>query len=375
MAEGGGGDKTEEPTPHRLREAREKGQVAKSREITTASVLLLSYFLFRYMGEFMWGELTSMAHIILEQIPNAKDFSLSFVAYIMLMGIRGLAFTVAPIFGITFLATFLTEALQTGFVFAVDPLAPRLERISPAEGFKRIFSLQGFVELIKSILKIGIVFYISWRAIWEGLPLIISLLESNTWQAIIVGGSIAYKIAIRVGLFYVAIAILDYLYRRWEYMRNLRMTKQEIKEEYKRLEGDPLIKQRMRDLQRQIAHQRMMAAVPQADVVVTNPTLIAVALLYQAEKMKAPTVIAKGERLHAEEIRKIAEEARVPIVENEPLARSIYRTTKVGQQIPAELYQAVAEVLAFVFKLKRERETRRKEILKSPLTASPPQAR
>lgn len=374
MAEAAG-EKTEEPTPHRLREARERGQVAKSREITTAFVLLLSYFLFRYMGEFMWHELTGMSHLILEQIPNAKDFSLSFVGYIMLMGIRGLAFTVAPIFGISFLATFLAEALQTGFLFSADPLTPRLERISPAEGFKRIFSLQGFVELIKSIIKIIIVFYISWFAVKDSLPLIMSLVESSPWQAIIVGASIAYRIAIRVGLFYVAIAILDYLYRRWEYMRNLRMTRQEIKEEYKRLEGDPLIKQRMRDLQRQIAYQRMMAAVPQADVVVTNPTHIAVALLYQVQKMKAPQVLAKGERLIAEEIRKIAEEARVPVVENEPLARSIYRTTKVGQQIPPELYQAVAEVLAFVYKLKREREARKKEILKTPLETSPPRTR
>ena len=374
MAESAG-DKTEDPTPHRLREAREKGQVAKSKEITTAFVLLLSYFLFRYIGEFMWRELTTMAHAILEQIPNARDFSIAFAGYIILVGIRGLAFTVAPIFGITFLATFMAEALQTGFLFAADPLTPKLERISPAEGFKRIFSMQGFVELIKSIIKIVIVFFISWYAIMDSIPLIISLLESNTWQALIVGGSIAYNIAIRIGLFYIAIAILDYLYRRWEYMKNLRMTKQEIKEEYKRLEGDPLIKQRMRDLQRQIAHQRMMSAVPQADVVVTNPTMIAVALLYEAEKTKAPQVIAKGERLIAEEIRKIADEANVPIVENEPLARSIYRTTKVGQLIPAELYQAVAEVLAYVYKRKKERETRKKQNLKKPLATSPPQAR
>ena len=374
MAEAGG-DKTEDPTPHRLREAREKGQVAKSREITTAFVLLLSYFLFRYMGEFMWRELTGTAHLILEQIPNAKDFSMSFAGYIMLMGIRGLAFTVAPIFAIAFLATFLAEALQTGFLFAADPLAPKLERISPAEGFKRIFSMQGFVELIKSLIKIGVVFLISIFAIRDSIPLIMSLLGSHPWQAIIVGGSIAYKIAIRVGLFYIAIAILDYLYRRWEYMRNLRMSKQEIKEEYKRLEGDPLIKQRMRDMQRQIAQQRMMSAVPQADVVVTNPTFIAVALIYNAEKMKAPTVIAKGQRLIAEEIRKIADDARVPIVENEPLARSIYSTTKVGQMLPPELYQAAAEVLAFVYKLKKERDARKKQILKTPLASTPPVAR
>ncbi len=366
MAESAG-EKTEEPTPHRLREAREKGQVAKSREITTAFLMLLSYFLFRYMGESMWREITGMAKSILEQIPYAKDFSLSFAAFIMLTGIRGLFFAVAPIFGITFLAAFLAEALQTGFVFSADPLSPRIERISPAEGFKRIFSLQGLVELVKSMIKIFIVFYISWVAVRGDLPYLVILIDGRPWDAIVLGGSIAYKIAIRVGLVYIGIALLDYLYRRWEYMRNLRMSRQEIKEEYKRLEGDPLIKQRMRDLQRQVAYQRMMSAVPQADVVVTNPTHIAVALRYEVAKMRAPVVLAKGERITAEEIRSIAEELDLPVGENEPLARSIYRTTKVGQEVPPQLYQAAAEVLAFVYKLKRERAERRKRVARTPL--------
>ncbi len=361
------GEKSEEPTPHRLREARERGQVAKSREITTAFLLLLSYFVFRYTGEMIWRELTAMVQMIFEQIPSAKDFGLPFVAYIMLIGLRGLALATVPIFAITFLAAFIAEALQTGFVFSVDPLSPKLERLSPLEGFKRIFSLQGLVELIKSFIKIFIVFYIAWVAIKDDLPYLIVIMDGQPWDAVALGASIAYKIAIRVGIFYVGIAILDYLYRRWEYMRNLKMTRQEIKEEYKRLEGDPLIKQRMRDLQRQVAYQRMMSSVPQADVVVTNPTHIAVALKYKAGIMKAPVLLAKGERIIAEEIRKIAEEHEVPVVENEPLARSIYRTTKVGTEIPPELYQAVAEALAFVYKLKRQRTERRKTVAATPL--------
>lgn len=371
MAEAGG-EKSEEPTPHRLREAREKGQVAKSKEITVAIVLLSSYFLFRFMGSFMWGELTSMGRSILSAIPQATEFSYSFAGYILLLGIRGFAFTMAPIFGIAFVAALIAEALQTGFMFSIDPLTPKIERISPLQGFKKLFSLQGLVELVKSIIKIVIVFYIAWNAAKDELPLVVILMDGSPWDALVLGGTIAYKIAIRVGIFYIAVAILDYLYRRWEYMRNLRMTRQEVKEEYKRLEGDPLVKQRMRDLQRQVAYQRMMAAVPQADVVVTNPTLLAVALRYETGKMRAPVVLAKGERLHAEEIRKIAEEARVPIVENEPLARTIYRTTKVGQEIPPELYQAVAEALAFVYKLRRQREARRREVKRSPLVATPP---
>jgi flagellar biosynthetic protein FlhB len=358
MAEGG--DKTEEPTPHRLREAREKGQVAKSREITTAFLLLLSYYLFRYLGNFMWQNLAEMARAIFQLIPEARDFSLPFAGYLLLLGLRCMAFVLLPIFGIVFIAAFLAEALQTGFVFAADPLSPKVERINPLEGFKRMFSLQGLVELVKSLIKIIIVFYIAWYAAKDDLPYILVLIEAHPWDAVVLGGNIAFNIAVRVGVFYIAVAILDYLYRRWEYMRNLKMTRQEVKEEYKRLEGDPMVKQRMRDLQRQVAYQRMMSAVPQADVVVTNPTHVAVALKYEQAKMKAPVVLAKGERKIAAEIRRIAEEHEISIVQNEPLARSIYRSTRVNQEIPSALYQAVAEVLAYVYKIKRDRKARRK---------------
>ncbi|MFH2033615.1 MAG: flagellar biosynthesis protein FlhB [Candidatus Margulisiibacteriota bacterium] len=355
-----GGERTEEPTPHRLREAREKGQVAKSREITTAVLLLLSYFLFRYMGAFMWQQLFDMAAGIFAQIPYvANEFSLSFVAYLLVMGLRAMAFTLAPIFAVTFVAALVAEAMQTGFVMSADPLAPKLERLSPLSGLKKMFSLQGLVETFKSILKILIVFYIGWIVIRDDLPYVIVLMDGQPFDALVLGGSMAYTVAMRVGIFYLVVAVLDYLYRRWEYMRGLKMTRQEVKEEYKRLEGDPQVKQRMRDMQRQVAQQRMMAAVPQADVVVTNPTHIAVALKYDQARMKAPLLLAKGERLIAQDIRRIAEEHYVPVVENEPLARSIYRTTKLNREVPRQLYQAVAEVLAYVYKKKKEREARR----------------
>src|SRR3989338_114307 len=356
----GGGDKSEEPTPHRLREAREKGQVAKSKEVTTAFLLLLTYFLFRYLGPFMWRNLVEMAQAIFQLVPEAREFNLPFVGYLLLLRLPPRALFPLPIFGITFLAALLAESMQTGFVVALDPLSPKLERINPLEGLKRMFSMQGLVELIKSVLKIIIVFYIAWFAIRDDLPHIMVLIESHPWQAVVLGGDIAYRIAMRVGLFYIAIAILDYFYKRWEYMKNLKMTKQEIKEEYKRLEGDPLVKQRMRDLQRQVAQQRMMSSVPQADVVVTNPTHLAVALKYDQSKMKAPVVLAKGERKIAEEIRRIAEMHEISVVQNELLARSIYRSTRVNQEIPSEFYQAAAEVLAYVYKIKRDRVARKK---------------
>ena len=361
------GEKTEEPTPHRLREAREKGQVAKSKEITTAILLLVSFSFFRYMGPFMLSNIINTVSTILQQIPHAQEFSLGFAGFILLIALRGLAFTVLPLFACVFLASVIAEALQTGLVFAADPLSPKIERINPLEGFKKMFGIQGFVETIKSVLKIVIVFYISWSTVKGEIPSIVVLINSSPWDALALGGEIAFKIAMRIGTFYILIAFLDYLFRRWEYMRNLKMTRQEVKEEYKRLEGDPLVKQRMRDMQRQVAYQRMMAAVPQSDVVVTNPTHLACALKYEATKSKAPILLAKGERLIAQEIKRIAEEHEIPIMENEPLARSIFRTTKIKKEVPPELYQAIAEVLAYVYKVKKDRKERNKRIPVMPI--------
>ena len=364
-----GGEKSEDPTPHRLREAREKGQVAKSKEITTAVLLFISYLYLNYFGMSMWKEIVASFTQILQLLPEAQNFSLPFAGSICLIAMKGITYACLPLFIVNMVAAFATEALQTGFVFAGEPLSPKLERINPLEGFKRLFSIQGLVELVKSIVKIIIVFYIAWSAIKEDLPYVVVLIDSGPWSVLALGASMAYKIAIRVAIFFIAIAALDYLYKRWEYLRNLRMTKQEVKEEYKRLEGDPMVKQRMRDLQRQVAYQRMMSAVPQADVVVTNPTHVAVALKYTPKKMRAPLVLAKGERVIAEEIKRIAETYDVPIVENEPLARTIHRTTKINREVPPELYQAVAEVLAFVYKVKRDRKQRVQQSL-GPLTGT-----
>ena len=358
-----GGDKTEEPTPHRLREAREKGQIAKSKEVTTALLLLSSYMMLRYTGEFIWTQLTGATQSIFEQIPNAFEFNMGFAGSMLMIALRALLLSLAPLFAVAFIVALATEAFQTGFASSAEPLSPKLERINPIEGFKRMFSLQGFVELIKSLLKVFIVFWITWTAAKDDLPGVIALMDAHPWQAVMLGGTIAYNIAIRVGVFYIVIAGLDYLYKKWEYMKNLRMTKQEVKEEYKRLEGDPMIKQRIRELQRQVAYQRMMSAVPGADVVVTNPTHLAVALLYDASKMKSPTVVAKGQMLVAEEIKKIAEEHYVPVIENEVLARAIFRSTKIGSEVSGEMYQAVAEILAFVYKIKKDRKQKKNQWL------------
>ena len=224
-------------------------------------------------------------------------------------------------------------------------------------------SLQVVVELFKSLVKIGLVSYITWTALSEDLPFVVSVMDAQPWDAMVIAAQIAFKVAMRIGILFIIVAVLDYYYKLWEYNKNLKMTKQEVKEEYKRLEGDPLIKQRIRELQRQAAYQRMMGAVPGADVVVTNPIHLAVALKYDASKMRSPTVVAKGKLIIADEIKKIAREHSVPVIENQPLAQELYKTTKVGHEIPGDLYQAVAEVLAFVYKIRKERTRKNKESL------------
>jgi len=307
--------------------------------------------------------MTSMMRYIFEQIPRTTEFGPSLIGAVLIVALKAFAIAIAPIFAVTFIIALLVESIQTGGNVSFESISPKFEKLNPLEGLKKMFSMKSVVELIKSLLKILIVFWITWVVIKDQLPFVVGMIESSPWNALVLGGEIAYTIAIRVGIFYLFIAVLDYFYQRYEFMKNMMMTKQEIKEEYKRLEGDPQIKQRMRDLQRQMSQSRMMGSVPGSDVVVTNPTHLAVAISYDASKMKAPRVLAKGRYLIAEEIKSIAESYFIPIIENETLAREIYKTTKVGGEINNELYQAVAEILAFVYKIKKERKKKHNEWL------------
>lgn len=354
----GGGDKTEEPTPHKLREARKKGQVAKSREFTSAVLVLASFMVFKSVALKIWMQLVEFMRFILEQIPH--EFSLDMVGNVLMASVSVFLLAVGPIFLVTFVVAIVVEVAQTqGLLFTTSPLEPSLNKLNPFEGFKRIFfSLKGLVELVKSLIKIFIVLWIIYVAIKNDLMLIVSTCNLNLWDTMKITAGIVYKVAMRVGMFYIVIALFDYLYQRYEYLKGLRMSKQEIKEEYKRLEGDPMVKQRIRTAQREMAQRRMMGAVPGADVVVTNPVHLAVALKYDVNVMKAPQVIAKGMRLIAERIKAIAEENRIPIIENQALAQSLYRTTEIEQEIPLELYKAVAELLAFVYNLEKKRKKR-----------------
>lgn len=350
------GDKTEEPTPHKLQEARKKGQVAKSKELTTAILVLVTYRVFASVATTMWQQIVDYAQSMFRMVENiAAQLDLAYSQQLLIYTINNLLKIIMPILLVTFLVAILVEVLQTQFVISSEALTPKLEKLNPMNGLKRIFSLKGFVQILITLLKIIIVAWIVWSVIKDRLPLVISSLQMTPWNLMFFVGDLLMAMAMKIGAFYLGIAILDYLYQRYEFHKSMMMTKQEVKEEYKRLEGDPQVKQAQRQRQREAAMRRQKGAVPGADVVVTNPVHLACAIRYNSEVDKAPILLAKGRRLIAEEIKRIAEESFVPVVENEALARSIFESTEPGNTIPPELYRPVAELLAFVYKLGRNK--------------------
>lgn len=348
------GDKSEAPTPHKLREARKKGQVVKSKEITTAFLVLVSY-----------NVLKSNASKMFRTIFDFFQYDMSFVSQTLEASVFGALLkkaqstffsTLAPIFLSIVATAIILEALQTQFNYSLEPLKPKLSKINPISGFKKMFSLKGFVELIKSLLKMGIVIYIMQKAIQEDMERILTVCMLPVGNILTLVGEIIMKVVTRVGIFYLAIAFFDYFYQRYNFMKDMKMSKQEVKEEYKKLEGDPQVKQRQRSAMREAAMSRGMGGVPSADVVVTNPVHIAVAIKYNASVMLAPQVVAKGQRKNAQVIKRLAEENNVPIVEKVELARAIFKTTEIGDDVPYDLFRAVAEVLAFVYDVKKKRK-------------------
>ncbi len=348
------GEKTEQATPKKRREARKKGQVLKSQELTTAILLLTIFILLHSFSLTLGRQITGFATDWFSRISRS-DLTIASASALGTELILVFAQVIAPIFLAAVLVGVIVNFLQVGPYFQFDLIQPKFTRINPINGLKRMFSTRAVVEMIKSLLKLTIVFGVAFVTI---RPLLDKLLL--LW-AMPISGAVAYvenaifTIGWRVGLALLALGIFDYAYQRWEYERNLRMSKQEVKDEYKETEGDPLIKSKMRQRARQMAMSRMMQAVPEADVVITNPTHIAVALKYDANTMAAPTVVAMGQGYLAQKIREIAREHDIVVVENKPLARALFETAEVDEAIPADLYQAVAEVLAFVYRLRKTR--------------------
>ena len=347
------GEKTEQPTPHKLREAREKGQVAKSKDLTTAFLLLASFYALNASAKSIWNHLSSFSITIYTYI--AEDLTYSVAGHVLNEVLEVFALCVGPIFLVNLAVALIVELLQTGFLVSFEAIVPDINKLNPIEGAKKFFTLKQYVELFKSVIKMGAVVLIIFFAIRDDFTLVILSQQFSLLQTMSFTGQLVMKVITRVGILYIVIAILDYAYQRYEYIKGLKMTKKEIKDEYKRLEGDVMVKRRQRDTARQMAQGRQMGSVPDSDVIVTNPIHFAIAIRYNPNTMKAPVITAKGKRLIALSIRSIAEDARVPIVESPPLARQLYDEVEIGDEVPPLLYKAVAEILAFVYNLNQNK--------------------
>jgi flagellar biosynthetic protein FlhB len=344
-------EKTEAPTGRRLAEARREGQVARSLELNAAAALLVGAWLLAGPGKRLLADLQTMMAATIVSLPTV-EINQAWLRNLLVSDLLRLGADLGVIvFGMLFTGVAVTE-VQTNFLFASKKIGVDFNRINPLQGFKRLFSGQGLMEMLKALLKLVIIGWIAYSFVRGHTQELLGLTQTSFMSALGYWGSMASALMIRVGMVYLALAALDYAYQRWHLMRSLRMTKDEIKEEFKQTEGDPVIKGRIRSQQRRMARMRMMANVPKADVVITNPTHLAIAIHYDQGTMKAPLVLAKGAHLTAERIVAIARENQIPVVQNIPLARAIYRLVEIDQEIPPELYTAMAEVLAYVYRLR-----------------------
>ena len=351
MAEESDQERTEAPSPQRLEKAREEGQVPQSRELATFVVLMTSGAALWMMASGLGQTMSGIMRDGLEFDPvTARDSSHVMSQFSSQFFEAALA--LMPFLGLVVIATLAAPILLHGWLFSTKAIMPDFKRLNPLTGIKRVVSSQGLVELVKSLAKVGLLGVVAAWLIWSNLDAIFSLSLETPANAIHHMGDLIGKVFLLASGAMIFIVVLDLPYQLWSYYDKLKMTKEELRQEAKETEGDPYIKARIRAQQREAARRRMMTAVPTADVVVTNPTHYAVALKYSEGKMGAPRVVAKGADAVAAKIRELAAEHKVPLLEAPPLARALFRHTELGDEIPATLYAAVAEVLAYVFQLR-----------------------
>lgn len=355
--DGPGGEKTEPATSKKLNDARKEGQVAKSKEIGNAFGLLSLFVVLKlYVGS-MGKSFMEVFYGIYRQIP---DLIKAYDGEVPVAGIRAvfnnmiveMVLIMAPVLLAGVLVAFICDVVQVKWQPTGKPLMPKFSKLNPLKGFKKIVSKDSLVELIKSVLKIVLIIYVVYSYLKDKYSYIFLLYDMPLQQAISLIGELVIDLGIRVSAVYIIIGILDFAYQKHKFKEDMKMTKQEVKDEYKDQEGDPKVKGKQRQRMREASQRRMMQQLPEADVVITNPTHYAVAVKYDPEKYDAPVVMAKGENYLAQRIKDVAKEHHIEIVENKPLARMLYANVEVGELVPPELYQAVAEVLAFVYHLK-----------------------
>jgi len=356
--EGGGQDKdskTEQPTPKKLEKAREEGQVAKSQEVSTALTLLIMFFSLRLLAPWLYHNIQSLLFYNWGYIPHGTDMldSVHLSGFLTFLFSRVLLIA-APLLAISFIVGVISNLLQVGWHPTVKPIMPKFNKFNPISGVKRIFSMQSVVNLLKSLAKFGVIGLIVFFMIRGEIGMIPLLPQMSLFSSFAFIGNFIVNLGLTVGGFFIFIALADYAYTRYAHIKKLKMTKQEVKDEWKQMEGDPQIKSKIRQKMREASMRRMMQNVPEADVIITNPTHFAVALRYNNLIDKAPVVVAKGVDFAAKRIREKGKEHNVPIVENPTLARSLYAEVEVGNEIPTELWESVIEVLAYVFKLRNQ---------------------
>lgn len=351
-------ERTEAPTPKRLHEARAEGRVARSQELNAAVALLMGVYLLRFAGGKLGQAFESMVSASITTLPPSDVTGGWFTNLLVDYGVR-----LAPGIGLILIGLLFTgvgvSLAQTGLFWASKRKFFDPTRVNPLQGFRRLFSGQGLSELVKAVLKLSVILWVAFTFIRPRAVELLSLVHTPLPSAIKNWLELAGALALRCASAYLFLAFVDYAYQRWQYNKSLKMSREEIKEEYKQSEGDPLRRRRIQSEHRRLVRTRMMQNVPKADVVIVNPTHLAVALKYDSKTMAAPTVVAKGAHHVAERIVALARENSVPVIQNIPVARALYKSIDVNQTVPADLYAAIAEILAYVYNMKGRLPTRR----------------
>ena len=353
--DGEGGEKTEPATAKKLKDARDDGKVTKSKELTAAFDLIVLFLVLKIFISFVGERLVGIFDYVYSRMPdflkiNSTSVSSVAASHYMADILLQMLLTMLPFLLFGFAITFLVSVVQVGWKVTGKPLKPDLNKFNPINGFKRIISKDSLFELLKSIIKIAVIFWVAYSRVKNHKEELFILYEIPLNQAIALIGSVIIDTGLYISIVYLVIGFADFAYQKHKFNEDMKMTKQEVKDEFKNTEGDPQIKGRQRRKMQETSQRRMMHDVPKADVVITNPTHLAVAVKYDADVNAAPVVLAKGEEYVAQKIKEVARENNIEIVENKPLARMLYHNVDIGAEIPPELYQAVAEVLATIYK-------------------------
>lgn len=352
--EGAGGEKTEEATTKKLNDAREEGQVAKSQDLIVAALLITLFLTLRMFLGYLGNGFIENYKAVYQMIPGIVEntFTINTALSLLSFGIGKIILQTLPFLIGAFVMAFIANVFQVKWKPTLKPLAPKPNKFSPIQGFKRMFSKDKVFELLKAIAKIGLLAYIVYDALKDEWGMLLNLYSLSFMDALSLIGMTIINLGIKISIFFLAFALIDYIYQKRKFREDMKMTKQEVKDEFKQTEGDPQVKGKIKQKMREVSQRRMMQALPEADVVITNPTHLAVAIKYDRNTSSAPVVIAKGADYLAQKIKEAAREYDIEIVENKPLARMLYYNVDLDAEIPQELYQMVAEVLAYVYGLK-----------------------